>query len=135
MAFRVYSGSLTPECGILEQVQSLRPLVEVFSALNQELQMIETRAELAEGLAGVLLVTDEGEDKAAFGLHQSDVPQPTVFTCVVVEHLEVQELRIPGCTRCGITDGQIDLDTAGDRWHRLESGSSCWTEGCLRLAQ
>ena len=92
MAFRVYPGSLTPECGIPEPVQSLRPVVEVFSSINQELQVIEPRTELAELFAGVLQVTDEGEDELAFRLHQSDVMQLTIFTCIVVKHLEAQEL-------------------------------------------
>ena len=73
-----------------EAVQPLRPLVEVFSAINQELQVIEPCTELAELFAGVLLVTDEGEDKLAFRLHQSDEMQPTVFTRIVVKHLEAQ---------------------------------------------
>ncbi len=84
-------GFLDSRVRDLEPVQSLGPFVEVFSAINQELQMIETRAELAEGLAGMLSVTNEAEDKLALRFHQSDVPQPTVLTCVVVENLEVQE--------------------------------------------
>lgn len=104
-----------------EPVQPLRPVVEVFSAINQELQVIEPRTELAERFAGLLVVTDEAEDELAFRLNQSDVVQPPVFTCVVVKHLEAQELRIPGCTDRGITDGQIDLDAAGNRRHRPKS--------------
>ena len=75
-----------------EPVQPLRPVVEVFSAINQELQVIEPCTELAELFAAVLLVSDEGEDELAFRVHQSDVMQSTVYTCVVVKHVEAQEL-------------------------------------------
>ena len=47
--------------------------------------MIETGVEFIEGLAGMLLVTDETTDELAFRLNQGDVMQPTVLTCEVVE--------------------------------------------------
>ena len=38
-------------------------------------------------------MTDQGEDELAFRLHQSDVTQLTIFTCIVVKHLENPRAR------------------------------------------
>jgi len=69
----------------LESVQLLLPLVEIVFAIHEELQVVETGAELGEALSGVLLVTNEAQDKLAIRLHESDVTHPTVLACEVVQ--------------------------------------------------
>ncbi|HXN61386.1 MAG TPA: hypothetical protein VN886_13130 [Acidimicrobiales bacterium] len=68
-----------------ESIQPLRPFVEVFSALHQELQVIETRAELAKAFPGMLLVTDEAQDELTLRLDEGDVTHSPVLTQEVVQ--------------------------------------------------
>jgi len=75
-----------------EQIQPFRPFVEVFSTIDQELQVIETRLELAETLAGVLRMTDETEHELALRLNESHIVPPLVLTCEVVEHVLAHQL-------------------------------------------
>ncbi len=67
------------------------PFVELFSTINQELQVIEARLELAEALSRIPLMADEAKNKPARRLNQADVSHPVTLTRVVVQRLEVQE--------------------------------------------
>ena len=95
MAFRVHSGSLTPEALDTQPVQPLRPLVEVFSSVDQELEVVQAGMQLAEALPPVALMADEAEDELSPRLDECDVAHPSVGRGEVVQHLQVQQGRVP----------------------------------------
>ena len=75
-----------------EPVQPLRPFVEVFSAIHQELQVIETRSEFAERFPRMLVVTDKAKNELTMRLKESDVVHAAVLSREVVQHFQVQQL-------------------------------------------
>ena len=72
MAFPGVVGLLDSGVRDFEPVRPLRPFVEVFSAIHQELQVIETRSEFAERFPRMLVVTNKAKNELTMRLKESD---------------------------------------------------------------
>jgi len=81
--------------------------VQVVATIDEELEVIEPGAELAELLAGVRAMTDETEHQLAVRLDAADVAHASVIRGEVVSLPHAQELGVPRRAAYRITNVRL----------------------------
>jgi hypothetical protein len=101
-------------------VESGRPFVEVLAAVDQEFQMVEAGAILAERVAWIRRVFHEAQDQPAAWFRQAVISDAPIGRTELVARLHPEQRLIPGRALCCVANREASGRTAQRRGWRSE---------------